>query len=271
MSETKKNGSSVAITALSVTGLAICLYLTAIYYTTDGAGAYCSGGWQCNEVLNSKFSKMFGYPASLAGAIGYAFLSVAGAFGGLRKNRALIIGLASTGVGVSAYLSWAEFFVIRQICPFCVTSAVIILVIWILSVRGADGAKIGAGVVIAVVAAVAGYVSAEMSEDSPRVSQNVQNVMMSKGLAQHLKKTGAVMYGSFKCPACIMQKKIFGADAKKLNYVECHPEGKNAKPDLCREKNIGAFPTWEIKGSFHKGAKTLEQLSKISGYKSGRQ
>lgn len=267
MNKSKRDVESISITALSVAGFAVCLYLTAIYYTTDGAGGYCAGGWRCDEVLGSKFSKMFGYPASLAGAIGYAFLSAAGMFGGLGKNRALIIGLASAGLGISAYLSWAEFFVIRQICPFCVASAVIIVIIWILSVRGADWAKIGAGMVIAVVAAATGYVSAEMSEDSPRVSQNVQSFEISEGLARHLKKTGAVMYGSFKCPACVMQKKFFGAHAKKLNYVECHPEGRNSKPNLCREKNIRAFPTWEINGSFYKGAQTLEQLSKMSGYK----
>lgn len=268
MPKLKQDGKSLAIAILSAAGLAICSYLTVIYYLTGGTGTYCGAGWECDAVLNSRFSKLFGVPASLAGAAGYAVLIAASIWGGLGRRRALIIGVASAGVGISAHLSWAEFFVIKEVCPFCVASALIILAIWIISVRGASASQAAAGVVIAVAAALVGHASAVLGEaGEERAQARIYRDDFRRTLAVHLTETGAVMYGSFKCPACITQKKYFGKHAKKLNYVECHPEGRNANPELCSEKKIKAYPTWEIGGSLHKGLLTLEKLSKLSGYR----
>ncbi len=269
MKQPKPDRTSPAITILSAAGLIICLYLTAVYYITDGAGTYCGARWSCDEVLGSKFSKLFGYPASLAGAIGYAFLLAAVIRGGIRQNRAVIIGVASAAAGFSAYLSWAEFFVIQKICPFCVASAAIVFAIWILSVRGARVSQIAAGILIGVFAAAGGYASAALSDDpASRVSApSFEHEKFQKNLAAHLKESGAVMYGSFKCPACLLQKKYFGRYAEEVNYVECHPEGKNANPQLCSDRKISAFPTWEIDGSLYKGVQTLKKLADMSGYK----
>ncbi|MCY4042907.1 MAG: vitamin K epoxide reductase family protein [Candidatus Dadabacteria bacterium] len=256
--------SGAVTTALCATGFLLCLYLTAIYYTTDGTATYCSGNWQCNEVLNSGFSKVFGLPASLFGVIGYAAI----AFYNIRKNRTAVIALASAGAGFSAYLSWAEFFVIKQVCPFCVASALMVAAVWILSVRGAGASRMAAAVLIAVFSAGAGYSYHFISGTTVEAPQAAApaNDSFAKGLALHLKQTGAVMYGSFRCPACATQKAFFGDHAKLLNYVECHPSGKNADPKLCAEKDIKAYPTWEINDSLVRGAMSLKKLSGLSGY-----
>lgn len=264
--EIRADKISVAVTSLCAAGFLLCLYLTAIYYTTDGTATYCSGNWQCDEVLNSEFSKFFGMPASLLGALGYAAI----AFFSIRKNHSAVIALASAGAGVSAYLSWAEFFVIKQTCPFCVASALTVAAVWILSIRraGASASRIAAAVLIAVFSAGAGYsyhTLAGTTGDSPQVAAP-ENDRFTRGIALHLRETGAVMYGSFRCPACATQKAFFGDHAKLLNYVECHPDGKNADPKLCAEKNIKAYPTWEINGSLVRGAMSLKKLSELSGY-----
>ncbi len=263
----QKNKISLAIAAMSAAGFLICSYLTAVYYLTDGAGAYCGTGWECDAVLNSRFSKLFGIPASLVGAVGYALVIVASATSGIERKRSLIIGLASAGVGLSIYLSWAEFFVIKQTCPFCVASALIILAIWIAAVWGATFSQVAAGVVIAVAAAVGGYSSAVLTEPVTVQTHTHYRAGLQKNLAGHLTEKGAVMYGSFTCPACTTQKSIFGKYAKNLKYVECNPKGKNADPELCEEKEITRYPTWEIDGSFYKGVMTLDKLSELSGYK----
>jgi protein-disulfide isomerase len=77
---------------------------------------------------------------------------------------------------------------------------------------------------------------------------------------------GAVMYGSFKCPHCNLQKEMFGGAFRYIKYVECNPKGENADPSLCLAKGIMNYPTWEIDGKFYEGAMPLEQLSKITGY-----
>ncbi len=270
MLNSKTDRLSVAVVILATLGFIVCFYLTAVYYTTGEAGEYCLRGWQCGAVLKSRFSQLFGVPASLVGAVGYAVIIIACIRGGLEKQRSFIIGLASAGVGISAYLSWAEFFVIQEICPFCLASALIVLSIWILSVTGARVTQILSGIAIIMLVAIAGYASSVLSEPKPAISANRVSRELDdfqKNLARHLKENGAIMYGAFNCPACNRQKDYFGRYAKELEYVECHPAGKNANPRLCDEKKIKAYPTWEMDGALHTGAMTLKKLAELSRYK----
>jgi thiol-disulfide isomerase/thioredoxin len=66
------------------------------------------------------------------------------------------------------------------------------------------------------------------------------------GLAQCLSEKGAVFYGAFWCPHCQEQKKIFGNSAELLPYVECsNPDGKT-QTQVCIDKEIVQYPTWEF-------------------------
>lgn len=87
-------------------------------------------------------------------------------------------------------------------------------------------------------------------------------------LARHLKNLNAKMYAAYWCPFCHAQKDLFGKEAfASINYIECDPKGRNAKPEMCRQANIEGFPTWEIKGKFYPGMKSLQELSTLSNYK----
>ena len=95
--------------------------------------------------------------------------------------------------------------------------------------------------------------------------------MAELALAKHLKKIGAKLYGTYWCPYCNQQKVLFGEEAfSQINYIECDPRGKNAKPALCRQAKIQGFPTWEIKGKYYSGLQTLQELSELSGYQGDR-
>ena len=90
-------------------------------------------------------------------------------------------------------------------------------------------------------------------------------------LAQHLKIVGAKMYGSYTCSHCQAQKESFGKEAARIiNYIECNPQGKNARPDLCQAAKIKGTPAWEIKGEFYPGQKSLNELADLSGYQGSR-
>jgi hypothetical protein len=52
--------------------------------------------------------------------------------------------------------------------------------------------------------------------------------------------------------------------------VECDPQGKNPRPNLCQAAGIQSFPTWEIKGKQYQGEKTLAELADLSGYQGDR-
>lgn len=85
-------------------------------------------------------------------------------------------------------------------------------------------------------------------------------------LATHLSDSGATMYGAYWCPHCADQKAMFGDAADQLSYVECDPEGENAQPELCQQKNIQGYPTWEIDGQLYPGVQPLDQLADLSGF-----
>ena len=86
--------------------------------------------------------------------------------------------------------------------------------------------------------------------------------------AKYLNDNGVVKYSAYWCPNCLKQSELFGKQAyKELNVVECARDGKNSQTQLCIEKKIQGFPSWEINGKIILGVQTLKQLSNLTGYK----
>ncbi len=81
-----------------------------------------------------------------------------------------------------------------------------------------------------------------------------------------LKDEGAIFYGTFWCPHCQNQKKMFGSAAKLLPYVECStPDGKGQLP-VCAEAGIEGYPTWVFAdGSRLSGEVPLSTLAEKTG------
>ena len=87
-------------------------------------------------------------------------------------------------------------------------------------------------------------------------------------LAKFLKNDGVVKYSAYWCPNCLDQSELFGKEAyKELNVVECARDGKNSQTQLCIDKKIEGFPSWEINGKIIIGVQTLKELSELAGYK----
>jgi uncharacterized membrane protein len=130
------------IPILSLIGLGVALYLT--YVETQNVAAVCGPVGDCNAVQASPFAKLFGIlPVGLLGAAGYVAILIAW-FVGRSGEGALshlaplaIFGMALFGVLFSVYLTYLELFVIRAVCIWCITSAVIMALILALSVSPA--------------------------------------------------------------------------------------------------------------------------------------
>lgn len=59
------------------------------------------------------------------------------------------------------------------------------------------------------------------------------------------KKT-VTFFGAFWCPHCQNQKAMFGKSSKYIPYVECStPDGRN-QLQVCKDKGITTYPTWEF-------------------------
>ena len=85
--------------------------------------------------------------------------------------------------------------------------------------------------------------------------------------AKYLKDNGVVKYSAYWCPNCLNQSELFGKQAyKELNVVECARDGINSQTQLCIDKEIKGFPTWEINGNLFLGVLSLNELSKLTGY-----
>lgn len=83
------------------------------------------------------------------------------------------------------------------------------------------------------------------------------------GFAKCLTEKNTTMYGAYWCPHCQNQKRVFGKEAfKSIHYVECDENGYQGNPQLCAEKGVKRFPTWEFgDGSKVEGELTPEQLA----------
>ena len=97
---------------------------------------------------------------------------------------------------------------------------------------------------------------------------NSNSTKESIALAKYLKDKGVVKYSAYWCPNCLNQSELFGKQAyKELNVVECARDGKNSQMQLCIDKKIEGFPSWEINGKIIIGVQTLKELSELTGYK----
>ena len=86
--------------------------------------------------------------------------------------------------------------------------------------------------------------------------------------AKYLKDKGVIKYSACWCPNCLNQSELFGKQAyKELQVVECAKDGLNSKTQLCIDKQIKGFPTWEINGKLFLGVLSLKELSRLTEYK----
>jgi len=67
------------------------------------------------------------------------------------------------------------------------------------------------------------------------------------------------MYGVEWCPVCAKQKQIFDSKLEGI-YVECIDN-----PQLCLDKNVEGYPTWEFGEERHLGLLQPEELAAKAG------
>lgn len=82
-------------------------------------------------------------------------------------------------------------------------------------------------------------------------------------LADAIKDKGLKYYGSWRCPACQYQGRLFGATAvERLPYVECaKPKALPEQAQACIAAEIEAYPTWiHPSGERRIGVQSLEEL-----------
>jgi uncharacterized membrane protein len=124
-----------SIIVLSILGVIDSFYL--LYIKISHVTVVCSGG--CDIVNASKYSEIFGIPIAIFGALGYLVILLFVIFDNniefIKENSTIaIFGLSLIGVLYSAYLTYLELAVIHAICEYCVISAIVMTLIFIISI-----------------------------------------------------------------------------------------------------------------------------------------
>jgi uncharacterized membrane protein len=120
----------IAILVLSVIGIGIAGYLTYVHY--EGLKVLCLSGGSCETVQASRYAKLDGVPVAVLGLAGYigilGSLAVRGELG-----RVAGFAIALIGFGFSLYLTYRELFTIKAVCQWCVSSAVLMTLLAVLT------------------------------------------------------------------------------------------------------------------------------------------
>jgi uncharacterized membrane protein len=122
---------------LAFIGMLDSVYL--LIYKISKNNAMCLGNGDCSTVNASRYSEIYGIPVSLLGILAYLAITAL-LFLELRKiisrdnSTLLVFGLSLVGVIFSAYLTYVEFYVIHAVCPFCIISAIVIALIFVISI-----------------------------------------------------------------------------------------------------------------------------------------
>jgi uncharacterized membrane protein len=125
-----------ATLAAAVLGIAVSIYMTIFKLTSNEA--MCLGNGGCSIVNASKYSEIYGIPLGIIGLLGYGaiavvlFLEDRSAF--FKENGPLLqFGMGLVGFLYSLYLTYLEAYVIHAFCPFCVASAILITLAFIIA------------------------------------------------------------------------------------------------------------------------------------------
>ena len=130
----------LATPILSLIGLGVAGYLA--YVETQAISAVCGPIGDCNTVQSSPYATLFGFlPIGVLGVMGYGAILGLWFWRRVRNDwlaeRAslAIFGMAVFGTIFSLYLTYLEPFVIKAVCAWCLSSAVIITLIMLGNIR----------------------------------------------------------------------------------------------------------------------------------------
>jgi uncharacterized membrane protein len=129
----------MVIALLSLGGVFLAAYLA--LYKLGYIGSIACGTGGCETVAASKWALFLGIPVAVWGVgfylsmLAVAFLGTLERWADSRGPSVALVALSGWGVIYSTWLTYLELAEIHAICRFCVVSACLVLVLFVLSVR----------------------------------------------------------------------------------------------------------------------------------------
>ena len=268
---TARQTPNYPLLALSVVGILLTAYLTWAKFT-ESAVQGCTVGGGCDVVLTSRWATLLGLPTSLWGLLGYASLAAIAFVRRADRQWSWAWTIALVGVCYSVYLTTVSLTMLQSACPYCLTSLALMSAILavVVTQRPAEMAQrswlwLAAGrVALAAVVILLVHGTNIRPQEEPTGPEDPQ----VRALAEHLADKGVLFYGASWCPHCQEQKRMFGASAKRLPYVECNLAGPTApQASACSAAGVNTYPTWVINGRRFVGqVMTLAELADATGF-----
>jgi len=120
-----------AIAFVAALGIGVATYI-AIADSGGGSPVCIAGGHGCATVAKSSYSHVAGVNIAVFGIVGYVLL-LASAFFANDAARLGGFAVALGGFGYSVFLTYLEIFKIEAICQWCVASAVLMTILFLLN------------------------------------------------------------------------------------------------------------------------------------------
>ena len=126
------------LATLALIGVFVSTYLT-LYKLGYIGELKCAVG-SCETVNTSRWATLFGLPVAVWGlgfyvsALLLAMLSIQEKYADSRAFSVAFVALTGWGVVFSGWLTYLELFVINAICIWCVTSACIVAIMFLVSI-----------------------------------------------------------------------------------------------------------------------------------------
>ena len=117
---------------LSVIGIFLASYLFYNFLTKPMLeSCYVNSIVNCDAVTKGSLSTILGVPVSIVGLIGYIVILIAA----LLKRKNIILLMSTFGMLFCLYITIQEVFFLKVICPVCLSCQLVMLCIFILSLK----------------------------------------------------------------------------------------------------------------------------------------
>ena len=106
------------IKILAIIGIILASYLLYSYYTCpDFQPCSMNASINCDEVIKGEVATTLGIPTGWYGFVGYVSILIAAIY----KKKKIVLGFATFGLLFCLRLMYIELFLLKVICPVCVT------------------------------------------------------------------------------------------------------------------------------------------------------
>ena len=117
---------------LSIIGIVLATYLFYNFLIKPPIeSCFINSYVNCDAVTKGSLSTILGIPVSLIGLTGYIIILILT----IIKNKKMVLGMSTFGLVFCLFITLQEIFILKVICPVCLTCQITMLLIFIIALK----------------------------------------------------------------------------------------------------------------------------------------